>query len=109
MKAGTATKLVLNMITTGAMIRIGKTWGNLMIDLRATNVKLKYRALRMVMEVCGVSETEAARLLSASNNRVKTAIVMHSLGVDAVEAERQINQAGGVVRRVISIAPPPVA
>lgn len=109
LKAGTATKLVLNMITTGAMIRIGKTWGNLMIDLRATNVKLKHRALRMVMEVCGVDAEEASKLLAASNNRVKTAIVMHSLGVDAAEAERQINSKGGVVRRVISLNPPPVA
>lgn len=109
MKAGTATKLVLNMITTGAMIRIGKTWGNLMIDLRATNVKLKFRALRMVMEVCNVSEDEAAQLLAAANNRVKLAIVMHTLGVDAAEAEQKINDAGGVVRRVVSITPPPVA
>jgi len=108
MKAGTATKLVLNMITTGAMIRIGKTWGNLMIDLKATNVKLKRRALNMVMEVCGVSESEATELLAASNNRVKTAIVMHSLGVSAEEAERQIDQAGGVIRKIVSIAPPPV-
>ena len=109
LKAGTATKLVLNMITTGAMIRIGKTWGNLMIDLRATNVKLKYRALRMVIEVCGVSEEEAATLLAAANDRVKIAIVMHSLGVNAIEAEDRINAAGGVVRRVITLTPPPVA
>ena len=108
MKAGTATKLVLNMITTGAMIRLGKTWGNLMIDLRATNVKLKFRALRMVMEVCGVSEHEAATLLEAANNRVKTAIVMHSLGVTAAQADERIRAAGGVVRRVITGAPPPV-
>ncbi len=109
LKAGTATKLVLNMITTGAMIRIGKTWGNLMIDLRATNVKLKFRALRMVMEVCDVTESEAATLLSAANDRVKIAIVMHSLGVSASEAEQRVNDAGGVIRRVITMAPPPVA
>lgn len=109
LKAGTATKLVLNMITTGAMIRIGKTWGNLMIDLRATNVKLKFRALRMVMEVCGVNENDAAALLLAANNRVKIAIVMHSLSVSADEAEARINSAGGVVRRVVTMSPPPVA
>jgi len=109
LKAGTATKLVLNMITTGAMIRIGKSWGNLMIDLRATNVKLKFRALRMVMEVCGVGEDEAATLLADANDRVKIAIVMHSLGVNAAEAEERINSAGGVVRRVITMNPPPVA
>lgn len=108
LKAGTATKLVLNMITTGAMIRIGKTWGNLMIDLKATNVKLKFRALTMVMNICGVSEDEANALLAASNMRVKTAIVMHALGVSAAEAEAQIEKAGGVVRRIITDAPPPV-
>lgn len=108
MKAGTATKLVLNMITTGAMIRIGKTWGNLMIDLRATNVKLKHRALRMVMDVCGIDEAEAQALLRASNNRVKIAIVMHTLQINAAEAEERVTAAGGVVRRVISVAPPPV-
>ena len=108
MKAGTATKLVLNMITTGAMIRIGKSWGNLMIDLKATNTKLKFRALQMVMNVCGVPESEAATLLSAANMRVKTAIVMHALGLSAAEAENRINEAGGVVRRIITSAPPPV-
>lgn len=108
MKAGTATKLVLNMITTGAMIRIGKTWGNLMIDLRATNVKLKRRALRMVMEVCGVDETKASELLVAANSRVKLAIVMHTLNLSADEAESRIEQAGGVIRRVVSLDPPPV-
>ncbi|MEP6835452.1 MAG: N-acetylmuramic acid 6-phosphate etherase [Gemmatimonas sp.] len=109
LKAGTATKLVLNMITTAAMIRIGKTWGNLMIDVRATNVKLKFRALRMVMEVCGVNETDAARLLLSANNSVKLAVVMHSLGVSAQDAELRIEAAGGVVRRVVTMTPPPVA
>ncbi|MEO7996409.1 MAG: N-acetylmuramic acid 6-phosphate etherase [Gemmatimonadaceae bacterium] len=108
LKAGTATKLVLNMITTGAMVRIGKTWGNLMVDLKASNVKLKYRALHMVMNICGVNEDEASALLTAANMRVKTAIVMHSLGVSAAEAESQIEKAGGVVRRIITDAPPPV-
>lgn len=108
LKAGTATKLVLNMITTGAMVRIGKTWGNLMVDLKASNVKLKYRALHMVMNICGVNEDEASALLTAANMRVKTAIVMHSLGVSAAEAEAQIEKAGGVVRRIITEAPPPV-
>jgi N-acetylmuramic acid 6-phosphate etherase len=61
------------------------------------------------LEVCGVGEDEAARLLAAANSSVKTAIVMHSLGVDAAEAERKISEAGGVVRRVISLAPPSVA
>jgi N-acetylmuramic acid 6-phosphate etherase len=109
MKAGTATKLVLNTITTGAMIRLGKTWGNLMVDLRATNDKLRDRSERIVMEVCGVSRPEARVVLDGAGGRVKTAIVMQKRGVGADEADRLIEQAGGVTRRVISDAPPPVA
>jgi N-acetylmuramic acid 6-phosphate etherase len=109
MKAGTATKLVLNTITTGAMIRLGKTWGNLMVDLRATNDKLRDRSERIVMEVCGVSRPEARVVLDGAGGRVKTAIVMQKRGVGADEADRVIEQAGGVTRRVISDAPPPVA
>lgn len=108
LKAGTATKLVLNMITTGAMIRIGKTWGNLMIDVRATNAKLQHRAIRMVVDVCGVTDAEAIALLHHAGNRVKVAIVMHSLGIDAAQAEQRITDAGGIVRRVINSPPPPV-
>jgi N-acetylmuramic acid 6-phosphate etherase len=66
LKAGTATKMILNMLTTGAMIRIGKTFGNLMVDLRATNLKLKDRSERILMEVCGVARDQARELLSAA-------------------------------------------
>ncbi len=108
MKAGTATKLVLNMITTGAMIRLGKTYGNLMVDLRATNNKLKRRSERIVVEVCGVSREEARRLLKAADKSVKTAIVIQKLGVSRTEAETALARAGGVIRRAIPDAPPPV-
>ena len=108
MKAGTATKLVLNMITTGAMIRLGKTYGNLMVDLKATNNKLTDRSERIVVEVCGVSREEARKLLDASGRSVKTAIVMQKLGVSRSEAEGALAQAGGVIRRAIPDAPPPV-
>jgi N-acetylmuramic acid 6-phosphate etherase len=108
MKAGTATKLVLNTITTGAMIRIGKTYGNLMVDLRATNDKLTDRAERIVMEVCNLSREDARHLLDQSGRTVKTAIVMHLLGVSRPEAERRLVEAGGVIRRVVPQAPPPV-
>ena len=108
MKAGTATKLVLNMITTGAMIRLGKTYGNLMVDLRATNNKLKDRSERIVIEVCGVTRDEARRLLDAADKSVKTAIVMQKLGVDREGALAAIEKAGGVIRRAIPDAPPPV-
>jgi N-acetylmuramic acid 6-phosphate etherase len=77
MKAGTATKLVLNMITTGAMIRLGKTYGNLMVDLRATNNKLKDRSERIVIEVCGVTRDEARALQDDAGKRVNTASVLN--------------------------------
>jgi N-acetylmuramic acid 6-phosphate etherase len=109
MKAGTATKLVLNTITTGAMIRIGKTYGNLMVDLRATNLKLTDRSERIVMEVCGGDREQARATLNAADGRVKTAIVMRLLGVDRAEAERRLDAAGGVIRRVVPNPPPPVA
>ncbi len=108
MKAGTATKLILNMITTGAMIRLGKTYGNLMVDLRATNLKLKDRSERIVMEVCGVDRGEARRLLEEGDKRVKLAIVMCKLGVDRAGAEAALERAGGVIRRVVREEPPPV-
>ncbi|HVD61321.1 MAG TPA: N-acetylmuramic acid 6-phosphate etherase [Gemmatimonadaceae bacterium] len=108
MKAGTATKLVLNTITTGAMIRLGKTYGNLMVDLKATNNKLKDRSERIVVEVCGVTREEARKLLGEAGKSVKTAIVMQKLGVSREEAEKALERAGGVIRRAIPDAPPPV-
>jgi N-acetylmuramic acid 6-phosphate etherase len=109
LKAGTATKLILNMITTGAMIRLGKTFGNLMVDLRATNDKLTDRSQRIVAEVCDVDRDAARALLDGAGGRVKLAIVMHALGVSRDEAERRLEAAGGVIRRVVPGAPPPVA
>ena len=108
MKAGTATKLVLNTITTGAMIRLGKTYGNLMVDLVATNAKLADRSERILREVCDVTRDQARDLLDAAGKSVKTAIVMHKLGVDRDEALRRLAEHGGVIRRVIPDAPPPV-
>ncbi len=96
------------MITTGAMIRVGKTYGNLMVDLKATNVKLVDRSERIVMEVTGASRDEARRAIDAAGGRVKTAIVMQALGVERAAAERALHEAGGVVRRVLPGAPPPV-
>ncbi len=108
MKAGTATKLVLNIITTGAMIRLGKTYGNLMVDLVATNAKLEDRSERILREVCGVTREQARSLLDSADRRVKVAIVMQKLGVDKAEALRRLAEHGGVIRRVIPDAPPPV-
>ncbi|HEU4641619.1 MAG TPA: N-acetylmuramic acid 6-phosphate etherase [Gemmatimonadaceae bacterium] len=109
LKAGTATKLVLNMISTGAMIRIGKTYGNLMVDLRAMSQKLVDRGERIMMEVCGVDRAEARRLIDAAGGSVKTAIVMQKLDASRDEAERALAAAGGVIRRVVDEPPPPVA
>lgn len=108
MKAGTATKLVLNTITTGAMIRVEKSYGNLMVDLRATNTKLADRAQRIVMETCDLDRDAAVALLQRANGAVKLAIVMHALGIDAGEAARRLEVAGGVIRRATGGAPPPV-
>jgi N-acetylmuramic acid 6-phosphate etherase len=108
MKAGTATKLALNTITTGAMIRMGKTFGNLMVDLRATNEKLRDRSERIVMEVCGVDRAVARDLLDKAGGTVKTAIAMHFNNASRSDAERAIAQAGGVIRKAIGRNPPPV-
>jgi len=106
LKAGTATKMVCNMITTGAMIRIGKSYGNLMVDLRATNDKLADRAERIMMEVAGVARDEARAWLTRADGAVKLAIVMHALGVDAPTARARLADAGGVIRRVVPNGPP---
>ncbi len=108
LKAGTATKMVCNMITTGAMIRIGKSYGNLMVDLRATNAKLSDRAERIVVEVTACSREDARALLAQANGQVKLAIVMHALGIDASTAQARLDAVGGVIRRVVAAAPPPV-
>jgi len=98
MKAGTATKLVLNALTTAAMIRLGKVHGNLMVDLRATNAKLRDRAERIVMAVTGLSRPAARRLLARAGGAAKVAIVMHGLGCGRAEAARRLHQAGGLLR-----------
>jgi N-acetylmuramic acid 6-phosphate etherase len=102
LKAGTAQKMVLNMLSTGVMVRLGKTYGNLMVDVQATNAKLQERARRIVMQACGVSETEACAALDACGGEVKTAIVM-LLGevVDVAEARARLDAAQGVVRRAL--------
>lgn len=101
MKAGTAQKLVLNMITTASMIRRGKTYGNLMIDLRPGSRKLVERSRRIVMQVVGIGYDDATRLLERAGGRVKTALVMGLRSVDAEEADARLQGAGGFVRRAL--------
>lgn len=101
MKAGTATKLVLNTISTGAMVRLGKVYGNLMVDLRVTSEKLRDRGERILMETLDVGRARAAELLDRAGGHVKTALVMHGRGVDADEAGRLLDEQDGVVTRVV--------
>jgi N-acetylmuramic acid 6-phosphate etherase len=91
------------------MIRLGKTFGNLMVDLRATNEKLTDRSERIVAEVCALSREDARELLARAGGRVKIAIVMKALGVDKDEATARLALAGGVIRRVVNAPPPAVA
>lgn len=101
MKSGTAQKLVLNMLSTGAMIKLGKTYGNLMVDVQPTNEKLRVRAVRIVAEATGL-ETEAAReALASANGDVKAAIVSTLTGMSAEEAGTRIADAHGRIRTVI--------
>ena len=101
MKAGTATKLALNSITTGAMISIGKAYRNWMVDLRPTNRKLVARARTLVQRIAGVSPAQAQALLGKSGNNIKTAIVMGKLGVDPKKAAQLLEQAKGFLKDVI--------
>src|SRR5262245_8906213 len=101
LKAGTATKMVLNMLSTGAMIRIGKTFGNLMVDLRATNSKLRDRARRIVELLVGVDAQAATELLTRCDAELKTAIVVGRTGCSPQDARARLAQAGGQVRRAI--------
>ncbi len=101
MKGGTATKMVLNMITTAAMIRWGKVYDNLMVDVRPTNQKLVLRALGLIERLGAVDPVRAAELLERSGSEVKTAIVMARRGVSEDEARRLLATEDGVLRRVI--------
>ncbi|MBI4408547.1 MAG: N-acetylmuramic acid 6-phosphate etherase [Gemmatimonadetes bacterium] len=97
MKAGTATKMVLNTISTTAMVRLGKVFGNLMVDLQVTAEKLRDRGERILMETLALSRPEAAALLERAQGHVKTAIVMHRLKLERAEAKRRLDAAGGQV------------
>jgi N-acetylmuramic acid 6-phosphate etherase len=99
MRAGTAQKIVLNAISTGAMVRLGKTYGNRMVDLVATNAKLRARSERLVRDLAG--DVDARALLAAAGGAVKTAVVMARLRVERTEAERLLHAAGGRLGKVI--------
>ena len=102
MKSGTAQKMVLNMLSTGAMIRMGKVYGNLMVDVQPSNEKLVRRCQRIVTQATGVSEAEAVAALEACGYRCKTAIVMLLCGVAAGEAETMLARAGGRIAGAVA-------
>jgi N-acetylmuramic acid 6-phosphate etherase len=101
MKAGTATKLVLNMLSTAVMIRLGYVYGNLMVNVQPVNAKLRERAVRIVAEAVGTDRKHAAKLLGASGGTVKTAIVMARLAIPREAAEERLRAAGGRVSEAL--------
>lgn len=101
MKAGTATKMVLNMLTTGAMVRMGKVFGNLMVDLQATNTKLAERTRRIVCALTDLTRDQADELLTRCNGELKTAIVAHRLDASPDEARLRLHSAHGHLRRAL--------
>ena len=102
LKAGTAQKQVLNMLSTGTMVQLGKTYGNLMVDLRATNAKLRRRAVAIVSAATGIDEAGAAARLRAADGEAKTAIVAALAGVDPATARERLAARGGSVRAALA-------
>ncbi len=101
MKAGTATKMVLNMLTTGAMVKLGKTYGNLMVDLQATNSKLVQRSISIVQQLTELSESDARELLESCGGELKTSIVCHRLGVSPQTARAKLEAVEGRLRSAL--------
>lgn len=102
MKAGTAQKLVLNMLSTAAMVRLGRVYDNWMIDVALTNQKLRQRGLRILAQVSGANVSEAARALRRAGHDLRVALVMLKAGVDRAEARRRLKGAQGNVRRALA-------
>ncbi len=101
MKAGTATKMVLNMLTTGAMVKLGKTYGNLMVDLQATNSKLVQRSVSIVQQLTELPESDARELLESCGGELKTSIVCHRLGVSPQTARAKLEAVEGRLRSAL--------
>ncbi|NER00194.1 MAG: N-acetylmuramic acid 6-phosphate etherase, partial [Cyanothece sp. SIO2G6] len=101
LKAGTVTKLALNILSTGAMVKLGKVYGNRMVDVAVTNTKLRDRALRILQDLTDMDRATASQLLQASDNQVKLALLMHWTGASAVDGRRVLQQCGGQLRPAI--------
>ncbi|MFD5916983.1 N-acetylmuramic acid 6-phosphate etherase [Kitasatospora sp. NPDC058201] len=108
LKAGTAQKLVLNLISTAVMVRLGKTYGNLMVDVRTGNAKLRDRARRIVTEITGADEATARRALAATGGEAKDAVLVVLAGVDAPAAAQLLAASGGRLRDALELARRPV-
>lgn len=102
LKSGSVTKLALNILSTGAMVQLGKVYGNRMVDVSVTNSKLLDRSLRILSDLTGLSRPEAATLLEQSNNKVKTALMMHWSGLNAVDSEKRLAQKQGNLRQAVN-------
>ena len=102
MKAATAQKVALTSLSTAIMVKLGKVHGNLMVDLRATNNKLRARAIRLTREISGAEEAAARAALEASDYRVKVAVVMLVKRCDAAEAERILSTTSGSLRKILN-------
>lgn len=104
LKSGTAQKMVLNMISTGAMVKFGKVYQNLMVDMKATNIKLVDRACRMLMEATGIEREQAEQVLQQTDHDVKPAILMVLTGLDAPRARARLDQHHGFLRAALDAA-----
>lgn len=102
MKSGTAQKLVLNMLTTASMVRLGKTYQNIMVDLQQTNQKLIERSKNIIMKICNVDYQQATKLLSRANGKVKNAIVMELLKIDYAQSVEILNRCDGKIREAVN-------
>ena len=101
LKAGTATKMALNILSTGVMVRLGKVHGNRMVDVAVTNSKLEDRALRILSDLQGVDRDQGAALLAAAGGSVKLALLMQATGLDAAAARRHLEAHGPSLRRAL--------
>ena len=102
MKAGTATKMALNMITTTSMIKLNKTFGNLMVDLHASNKKLWDRGTRIVSKITNLNYNRSLELLTSANGEVKVAIIMNKLNISKEDAKVKIDKHKGSLRTILS-------
>jgi len=102
LKAGTATKMALNILSTGVMVRLGKVYGNRMVDVAVTNAKLEDRALRMLADLAGVPRTRGRALLAAAGGSVKVALLMELADLDAEPARQRLAEQGSSLRRALA-------